>query len=360
MRYVTPAVLGCLLVFAMAVGLSLLPGEPRLEPLPADQLERTRVVDGTTYHLARDGRAFRVDERSGKWIYHDTVYHPREQAAAYVTEGTTVYRVDPEQPAVRIPVRRQFAESFEGVPEGVAGLRALHGPERGWGSITLQSPAAPTVRDYVKLRQAILAGTGDFVDAWVEPSAVRASDGQQSLRCLAPQPDQGVLPCKASLSCPLVYFREGDDFWFRADFWSEDSRPHTLMDLECEWLAQHAGIRLIIDEQGRLGAELKAWEKPIYRQPVDGAITFPQRQWVTVQAHFRLAEDAREGKILIWQDGRLLVDATGQTLPLASAIYSSLEVGISAHSYGSQPATLFVDNLHVSDQPLAAATPVEQ
>lgn len=51
-----------------------------------------------------------------------------------------------------------------------------------------------------------------------------------------------MICCKSSLSSPLVYFRKGDDFWFRAFFFAEGSLPTTIMDLECEWIKLHAGI----------------------------------------------------------------------------------------------------------------------
>jgi hypothetical protein len=45
------------------------------------------------------------------------------------------------------------------------------------------------------------------------------------------------------------------------------------------------------------------------------------------------------------------VDARGQTLPLSHTIYNSLEVGISAHSFGPLPATLYVDDVSISARP---------
>jgi hypothetical protein len=57
-----------------------------------------------------------------------------------------------------------------------------------------------------------------------------------------------MITCKAPLSSPLVYFRDGDDFWFEAYYWAEESLPMTLVDLECEFLAQHSGTHLRIFE----------------------------------------------------------------------------------------------------------------
>ena len=47
-----------------------------------------------------------------------------------------------------------------------------------------------------------------------------------------------------------------------------------------------------------------------------------------------------------------IVDARGQTLPLAGTIYDDLEVGISAHSFGPNPAILYVDDLVISPEPI--------
>jgi hypothetical protein len=122
------------------------------------------------------------------------------------------------------------------------------------------------------------------------------------------------------------------------------------MDLECEWIKLHCGIRLFIDEQGILGVELKALEKPKYRQRPEIAIEFPLNRWVEVQAHFRLS-DRQDGIVQVWQDGQLIIDTNGKTLPLSRAIYSSLEVGISAHSSTHKSAILWVDDISVSDTP---------
>ncbi len=62
--------------------------------------------------------------------------------------------------------------------------------------------------------------------------------------------------------------------WYRASYYAEGARPLTLMDLECEWIEQHGGIRLYIDEGGLLQAELKALDKPKFKQSPKTAIRF--------------------------------------------------------------------------------------
>lgn len=341
------AVLGLIVVIVLMINW---PKAGGIDPLPAAQVELTKAVEGDVYKVDVDGNAYRVDQRSGKWHFVSQVFHPREMLAAYVTEGDEVYRID-ERDGQRIKTTRLFKENFEGLNEGEAGLRELIGPKRGWGSVTLQSPQTPTVSSYVALRLKILKEGASFLDAIVAPDSSRAHEGRTALKCVAPARTGEMITSKASLSTPLIYFRKGDDVWFRAFYYAEGARPLTLMDLECEWIEQHGGIRLYIDEGGLLQAELKALDKPKYKQSPQTAITFPLNQWVNVRAHFHLSDDAN-GVVQIWQDEKLIVDRRGTTLPLPRAIYSSLEIGISAHSFGNRTATLWVDDVALSATPL--------
>ena len=319
-----------------------------ISALPDKEVELTRVLEGITFKVMLDGKVYRVDEETGLWHYHDTVYDPVAMEAAYQREGDIVYRHDPES-GQRFAVRRQFREDFEGLPIGSAGLRSLIGPDRGWGSVTLQSPRSPSVEDYVDLRTRILDQSADFADAVVAPNRQRFHSGSTSLLCRAPPRPSHMITCKSSLSTPLICFRKGDDFWFQAWFYCESSRPSSLMDLECEWLQHHGGIRAFLDEKGFLLVELKALNKPKYRQPVDSAVLFPLNEWTEVRIHLYLSDDD-QGRIQLWQNSQLLIDASGPTLPLPRVIYSSLEIGISSHSYGDREAVLWVDDVVVSDQ----------
>ncbi len=340
------------IVFSLAVVVMLflwLGGDAAISALPDEQVDVTRVIEGMTFKVMLDGKVYRVDEPTGLWHYHDTVYDPVAMEAAYVREGDVVYRCDPES-SQRFEVLQQFREDFEKLSSGRDGLRQLIGPDRGWGSVTLQSPQSPTVEDYVALRTRILDQGADFADAVVAPDDQRFHGGATSLLCRAAPRPSHMITCKSSLSTPLIYFRKGDDFWFRGWFYSESSRPSSLMDLECEWLQHHGGIRVFIDEAGFLLVELKALDKPKYQQSGSAAAAFPMNQWVEVRVHFHLADDD-QGVIQLWQNNQLLIDTRGVTLPLPRIIYSSLEIGISSHSYGDKEAVLWVDDIEVSDRP---------
>ena len=125
--------------------------------------------------------------------------------------------------------------------------------------------------------------------------------------------------------------------------------PFTLMDLETTWFKEHPGIRIMVFGDKHLGVELKWGAKPTYRQPRGNEIAFPRAQWVHVRFHITLSEKA-DGVVELWQDGTKIVDGRGQTLPLSHTIYNSLEVGISAYSFGRLPAMLYADNVSISDQ----------
>jgi len=322
-----------------------------IDALPDSQIELTKVVDEVTFKLTDKGELYRVDDSTGKWHYHDTVFDPEGMLASYRTEGDVVYRLNPETNESAATITH-LREGFEDLPVGVDGTRKMIGIERGWGALTLQSPATPEVSEYVALRTKIINEGASFIDASIAPDDSKFRSGTQSLKCVAPPRPSNLICCKSSISSPLVYFRQDDDFWFRGYFFAESARPYSILDLECEWIKQHSGIRIIIDENGLLGVELKALDKPKYLQLSDNPIVFPLGQWVEVKAHFLLSHKV-DGVIQLWQDGQLIVDTHGVTLPLKRVIYSSLEIGISAHSYGDKPCELWVDDLEVSSQPIA-------
>lgn len=317
-----------------------------IDPMDSTRIELTHKQDGETLHLADNGNIYREIDSGKKWEYYATVFDPEEVKRAYVTEADATYRVAPDTQE-RYAVRRELSESFEDVPLGLAGIPRLVDAGRFmWGSFTLQSPQAASVAEYNLLRNDLVHGKSDFRDARIEATQDQAHSGRTSLKFVAAPKSSNMVTCKASLSSPLVYFRNGDDFWYEAYYWVEDSLPLTLVDLETELVAEHPGIRLYIFDDQTLGAELKSLDKPKYRQSPTQTVKFPRRQWVHVRWHLLLS--ASEGRVEIWQDGQQILDAVGPTLPFQSAIYNSLEVGISAYSKTDKPCVLYLDDIRVS------------
>jgi len=314
-------------------------------PMPdASLVELTVEHDGTTYKLV-DGDLYRVAFQD-RLVFVETIYDKDFQQTNYASQDGIVYRVVAET-GQRYPTRRHFEDGFENANQ----LTDLIGEQRGWTSFTLQSSSTPSVRDYVDLRSRILRNEATFVDNRVEPSAEIVHTGTVALKCYSLPPTPQMVCAKASLSTELLYFVKGDDVWFSAWYFiPAGEMPFTLMDLECTWIKEHPGMRIMI-EDGVVMFELKWAHKPEYRQPQANRVRIPVRQWVHLRVRLHLS-DSPDGQVQLWQDDSLLIDAQGQTLPLAGAIYDSLEIGISAHSFGPNPATLYVDDVVISDQPL--------
>lgn len=317
-----------------------------VSPFSSERVELTKQSDGQIYHVVDNGNVYREVESGKNWEYFATIFDPDEVARSYVTENGVTYRVAPDSDQ-RYAVMRDLDESFEDLSPGLPGVAEIVAPPRlKWGSFTLQSPQSPTVTDYVELRKELIEGRTQLGDCRIEPTSEKAHSGKMSLKCVAPAKPSNMITCKASLSTPLPYFRNGDDFWFEAWYWIEGTLPLTLVDLESEFIEQHAGIRVRIYEDGTLGAELKALDKPQFRQPEGKQTLFPDGRWVRVRVHYQLA--VTDGTIEIWQDDKLVLSCPGQTLPFRSAIYNSLEVGITAHSDPSGACQLYMDDLRMS------------
>ncbi len=158
---------------------------------------------------------------------------------------------------------------------------------------------------------------------------------------------------KAFLASEMLHYVKGDDVWFSARYYAdpEEGAPQSIMDLETSWYIERPGLRLVITDNGHLQVELKWIIKAKYRQLGGQQVMFPRGQWVHIQTHYYLS-DENDGVIEVWQDGIKIIDEQGQTLPLASTVYSYLELGITAHRSESENVTVYVDDCVISDQPI--------
>jgi len=314
-------------------------------PLADAEVELTATHQGRVYQIAH-GQVYQVVSWAGRWRPVQQLYDPDYLAANYTERDGVPFRKGPD--GALIPVKRSFAEDFE----GAGSLRDLIGMERGWTSCDLLSPRTPTPKDYVALRNRILKGEGDFLDNRVEPSGESSHQGQSALKCVAVPAGGGMVTSKASLSSELMHFGKGDDVWL--SFWCRvpmgGGMPFTVMDLETTWLHNQPGMRIVIDDGRHACFQLSKWfGNPYYRQPKGREVAFPRDRWVHLKAHLKLSEKD-DGVIQLWQDGQLILDTRGQTLVLPHAIYNSLEVGISAYDEKGKPATFYVDDVSVSNQ----------
>ena len=317
-----------------------------IPPLPEGEVVLTATEKGVTYKV-HGGNAYRVDTRTGRWHLVQRVYDPDFRAKHYVERDGAIFRkADDGTP---VAVRRRFADGFE----DAARLADLISLQRGWTSCTLQSPRAATVADYVALRKRILAEGADFLDNRLEPADRLAHAGTASLRAFSVPPARGMVTAKASLSTELLHFVKGDDVWI--SLWCrvplDSGMPFTVLDLETTWIENHPGIRVAIHDGRHVCLQLKSIGNPYYRQPQGREIDFPRGRWVRLRVHLGLTEQD-DGVIEVWQDDRKIIDTRGRTLVLADAIYNSLEVGVTAFNEQGRPATLFMDDVEISTEPI--------
>ncbi|MEY4484866.1 MAG: hypothetical protein RL693_2318 [Verrucomicrobiota bacterium] len=317
-----------------------------IEPPPDSEVEMNATDGGSTYKVYK-GDIYRVNPWSGRWDFVKQFYDPDFYAKNYVErDGTTFRKADNGE---LVPVRKRFADDFEGTTR----LADLMGLKRGWSTIELQSPKAPTVQDYVKLRQRLLKGDTDFLDNRIEPSGEVVHGGKTAVKAVSVSPNRGMVTAKASLSTELLHFVKGDDVW--ASLWcyvpAGSGMPATVLDLEMTWISEHPGMRIFITDGKYMALQLKSANHPYFRQPNGKEVRFPTGQWVHLKLHLKLSEKD-DGIIELWQDGQKLIDTHGQTLVLAHTIYNSFEIGISAYNEQGKYATLYVDDVSISDQPL--------
>jgi hypothetical protein len=329
------AVIGLLAALGVALALSATWGAARNDSLVAADYPGAPTVygQGKAYKIIR-GAAYEVRGAALKFV--DQIYDPDFYARNYQRDGGVVYRVVDDQH--RYPVLSGIDESFE----GASTLTDLIGPTRQWHSILLQSPRAPSVASYVKLRERILTGGGNFLDNRLEVSTARAHGGSRSLRAYAVPPDSGSYVSKASLECELAYFVKGDNFWFSGWFNVAQGRPVGILDLETSFMSEYPGLRILLDEQLHPRVELKWADKPTYASTAGTAL--PAGKWVHVRLHAFLS-DGPDGQVEMWIDDRQVVNTHGQTMPLADAVYDRVEIGITANT--GSAAEVFVDDIKV-------------
>ena len=143
-----------------------------------------------------------------------------------------------------------------------------------------------------------------------------------------------------------MYFKSGEDIWFSAWYFIEKRRPTSLIDFECSYFFQGAGMRLLLNEKLQPRIEMKWPTRPTYYANVNKNAALPNGHWFNLKIHYLLSKDSN-GQIQLWLDDQLILDHSGQTLPIDRAIYDRMEVGITANPK-SQDTVLFVDDIKVA------------
>ncbi len=306
-----------------------------------DDVLEAYEIDGRDVILSAEGAAWIA--RGDQCRFAVQNFDPDFAAQHYAIEGDDVWALTDE--GERVAVVQTFAEDFERAGTFVDLIATrVEEADRFWTGFTTQDPDHPEVADYVALRACILDGTCDFTQNRAEIVPDPDDPTNHALHLTAVKPSAGMVTSKMSVESNLVYFVQGMDLWFPANYRVEGPLPYSLVDFENPYFEGSPGPRVVLAE-GALAVENKFGEKRKFRQ--DNPVPVPLGAWFTVTVHLRL-EHTDDGLIEVWQDGALVLSARGETLPTYHAIQASLEVGISATD---EATTLLVDDVRISDAP---------
>ena len=295
--------------------------------------------EGALYRIAADGNLYKVSGDGCELI--ERYFTPTFEADNYIHTGDTVSIRTPEG---RFPTRSTFTESFESYTHFTdLFLRGIGDTGKIWNAMTLQSPLAQTVADYVALSHCLVEGTCAFRDNRIDLVDDPAGSAKHVLKFTAVAPSAGMVTSKASIESTIGYFAKGDELWYEARYYFTDTFPYGIADFESQWFEQSPGPRIVFDN-GALAIENKFGNKGTFRQT--RRVPVPRDEWVTIKLHIAFDESA--GVYELWQDGVLLLAATAPTLPLSIAIQTNTEVGITATDGA---CVLYVDDVRLSKTP---------
>lgn len=244
-----------------------------------------------------------------------------------------------------VKVKNEWIEDFETYPNfNSLFLLAIADSSKFWSTMTLQSPSAPTVSEYVDLRKCIFDGSCDFIDNKIELVQDPTGAPNQCLKFTNTAPSPDMITAKTSIQSGQQFFELGDDFWFECRFFIENEFPFSLVDIENRLFENSPGPRLIISND-RLAIENKFGAKDVFRH--DKNILVPLNEWFTIKLHFKF-DHTSNGLIELWQEGTLLFSVNEKNLPTNNSIQNSLEIGISA---SSNNGGLYIDDMRISESP---------
>lgn len=302
-------------------------------------------IDGSIYMLFGDGAIYRQKGELCEFV--EQYFDPDFLKDNYLLTDTVVFK---KSGTILFPTKNQFADDFDSYSSfnDVFILRSEE-TKKFWTTITLLSPLAQTIQEYVALRKCIFNGTCSFRDNRVELARDPIRPSNPVMRFYAVAPTAGMITSKASMESTLTFFRKGDNIWFEGSYFivgSAAQMPHSIADFENEWFNLAPGPRLVL-VGGKLAVENKFGLKTLYRQPAGTAIPFPTGRWITVKVHLKY-DDGSAGMVEVWQDGVQIINAVGVTLPSSNSVQTNIEIGITATSVA---ADMYVDNIRVSSRP---------
>lgn len=296
--------------------------------------------EGNHVILYDNGAAYLVTDDA--CTFADQIFTPGFLEATYSFTDSGIFYITEEGP---FPTLTEMLETFETYDDFVDMFAmSIADTDKIWNHFTCQSPNFPEIEDYNALRDCVLDGTCNFVDNKIEISPDPFNAANTALKFTSVAPTADMITCKASFTSYLPFFQNGDHIWFEARYLVASGMPFSLVDFENALFEGHPGPRVVL-RGGALAFENKFGEKTGYEQ-VSPAL-MPLGEWFTLKVHLYLS-DGMDGQLQLWQNGALIIDASGINLPTYNSIQNALEVGISATDYGAE---LYVDDIRLSALP---------
>jgi len=302
-------------------------------------LDAFNTPDGVEVYIYENGELY--TNQDGNCVFELQYFDPDILANAYQTNSAGTFIVSGND---LFPIKNNYIDNFETATsfEGMF-VSSLTDTDLFWTSLTLQSPEAPLVEDYVALKECVLDGSCTFKDNKIELAPDPTNGANQALKFTSVAPSANMVTAKASISSQLTYFVQGSDLWFEADYYIESGLPFSIVDFESGYFDQSPGPRVVL-RNGKLEIENKFGTKLNYENQTD--VPIPSKKWFTVKVHLKYSA-TENGIIELWQDGQQLISTSGITLPLSIAVIDNLEFGVTATSEG---CVMYVDNMRVSDE----------
>ncbi len=259
----------------------------------------------------------------------------------YYTDGVHAFRMLPNNGNNDFyPVRSRLYAGFD--EEQVT--QELFGIYHNWSSMTLLSPATPTISSYVALRQKIFNYEMDFQDNRIDLDNRIVHSGTKSLRVLAVKPTAALPITKTSVDNEILALRKNTLVNITTWFYIAEGSPTGLIDLECEFIKESPGIRLLLSDQLEPRIEMKWGSKASYRPLSNIDAKIPRNQWVKLALYLALTDNAN-GVMQVRINNNLVIDARGQTLFDANGLYNRMQLGITANTANSN-AVVYVDDVN--------------
>ncbi len=301
-------------------------------------LEFATDTEGNRIFIYDNGELYL--EKEGACQFELQYFDPNFLENNYETNASGTFLIDDSN---LIAVKNNFLEDFSSKNDFKdLFLFDTTDPDFFWTNLTLQSPQAKTVSEYVALSECLLIDNCDFLDNRIAITNDPVNDENQVIQFTSVAPTADMVTAKCSLSSLLAYFAKGADVWYEADYYIAEGMPYSIVDFESSFFEQSPGPRVIITG-GKLALNNKFGAKLQYESNSD--TTVPVKEWFTVKVHLKFS-NTQDGIIELWQNGEQLLQTTGINLQTSNGLQNILEVGISATPVAT---TLLMDNIRISD-----------